>query len=148
LFLSNKQFKLVVASTPLVSIDLIVKNKLGEVLLGLRRNRPAKDYWFVPGGRIQKNESFEIAFRRIACSEIGIESNISNANFIGVYEHFYSESVCSDDVSTHYVVLAYEVIIRDLFMLPLEQHVSYAWYTIDALMEHAKVHKNTKNYFT
>ena len=44
----------VIRLAPLVAIDLIIENDYGQVLLGLRTNEPAKGYWFVPGGRIQK----------------------------------------------------------------------------------------------
>ena len=53
-FLSESTFQTIIGATPLVSIDLIVKNAKGEVLLGYRTNRPAQGYWFVPGGRVQK----------------------------------------------------------------------------------------------
>jgi colanic acid biosynthesis protein WcaH len=52
LFLDDTTFKTVIASTPLISIDLVVKNTKGEYLLGYRNNRPAQGFWFVPGGRI------------------------------------------------------------------------------------------------
>ena len=44
--LELEMFKAVIASTPLVSIDLIVMNSQGEILMGLRNNRPAQGYWF------------------------------------------------------------------------------------------------------
>jgi colanic acid biosynthesis protein WcaH len=43
-------FKKIVESTPLISIDLVVRNDQGSVLLGKRTNRPAQNFWFVPGG--------------------------------------------------------------------------------------------------
>jgi colanic acid biosynthesis protein WcaH len=43
-------FKTVIASTPLISIDLIVRNNQQQILLGKRLNKPAQGYWFVPGG--------------------------------------------------------------------------------------------------
>lgn len=58
-------FRTVVESTPLVSIDLVVRNQQGNILLGERTNRPAQGYWFVPGGRILKDETFEGAFKRL-----------------------------------------------------------------------------------
>jgi colanic acid biosynthesis protein WcaH len=54
--LSRSSFIDVVKRTPLVSIDIIVENRRNQVLLGLRKNEPAKGFWFVPGGRILKNE--------------------------------------------------------------------------------------------
>ena len=49
-------FKTVIASTPLISIDLVIKNNTGRILLGKRTNRPAQGFWFVPGGRVLKDE--------------------------------------------------------------------------------------------
>ena len=59
-FLNKQAFTEVIDRTPLVSIDLVVENEKGEILFGLRKNRPAKDYWFVPGGRILKNETLKL----------------------------------------------------------------------------------------
>lgn len=65
-------FATVVRSAPLVSIDLVVVRNHSHILLGQRSNRPAQGYWFVPGGRIYKNETMQQATQRIAESEIGI----------------------------------------------------------------------------
>ena len=59
--LSLDTFKTVIKSSPLVSIDLIVRNEQGQVLLGKRTNRPAQGFWFVVGGRVLKDESLEHA---------------------------------------------------------------------------------------
>lgn len=65
MWLSDETFKSVIQHTPLISIDLIVRNEQGEVLLGKRVNAPAKGYWFVPGGRVRKNETLDDAFVRL-----------------------------------------------------------------------------------
>ena len=54
--LPKKQYIEVVKNTPLVSIDLIIEDTEGNILLGYRLNSPAKHTWFVPGGVIRKNE--------------------------------------------------------------------------------------------
>ena len=54
--LDRETFIEVIRHTPLVSIDLIVTRDDGCVLLGQRLNEPARNYWFVPGGRIYKDE--------------------------------------------------------------------------------------------
>ena len=48
--LSREEFLKVVENTPLVSIDLIVQDPQGRILVGYRKNRPAQNTWFVPGG--------------------------------------------------------------------------------------------------
>lgn len=70
MFLDQTTFSTIIACTPLVSIDLVVTNANGQVLLGQRLNRPAKNYWFVPGGRILKNESLAQAFKRLTRDEL------------------------------------------------------------------------------
>ncbi len=100
----------IVKNTPLVSIDLIVRNARNEVLLGLRNNEPARNYWFVPGCRICKNERMAQTFARLSLEELGIELVLQDAQFLGVFEHFYQENfACESRVNTHYVVLAYEI---------------------------------------
>ena len=64
----------IIEFVPLVSIDLILKDRQGQVLLGKRANRPARGYWFVPGGRIRKNEKIADAISRISRSELGAPS--------------------------------------------------------------------------
>ncbi|MEZ9667160.1 GDP-mannose mannosyl hydrolase [Vibrio breoganii] len=141
-------FKTVVESTPLVSIDLIIRNSYGQVLLGERTNRPAQGYWFVPGGRILKDETFEVAFKRLTSVELGVELLLSSASFLGPYEHHYLDNISGDEFSTHYVVLGYEVTLDlELSDLPSEQHGSYRWWGVDELFESELVHQNTKDYF-
>ena len=62
----DKHILEIIKATPLVSIDLIIRNPSHKILLGKRINRPAKDYWFVPGGRIIKNETIAHALKRIS----------------------------------------------------------------------------------
>jgi colanic acid biosynthesis protein WcaH len=86
MFLDESTFKTVISNAPLISIDLVVKNSQGQYLLGYRTNRPAKNYWFVPGGRIHKNESMDAAFLRLTEAELGSKLARKSARFLGPYE--------------------------------------------------------------
>lgn len=142
-------FKTVVASTPLVSIDLIVRNPANQVLLGYRTNRPAQGYWFVPGGRICKDETFDEAFKRLTAVELGKEITIGRAKFLGPFQHLYRDNFSGMAFSTHYVVLGYELRIDlDLSSLPQEQHNNFNWWNVDDLLQSEEVHRNTKAYFS
>lgn len=146
-WLVDEVFKSVINHAPLISIDLIVENEQGEYLLGLRRNRPAQGYWFVPGGRMLKNESLDEAFKRLTKTELGIELERSQAVFQGVYEHFYEDSVFGEGVSTHYIVLAHRVKFESSAInLDEKQHSEYRWQQPSALSE-IKTHKYTLEYF-
>jgi colanic acid biosynthesis protein WcaH len=155
--LDDATFKAVIDSTPLVSIDLVVRDSSGRVLLGQRLNRPAQGFWFVPGGRILKNESLAAAFKRLTLNELGIEFKISYARYLGLYEHFYDDSIYTDesksvDVHTHYVVNCFEVVLTSANnltndTLPAEQHGAYQWFSEEALMTSDEVHVHSKWYF-
>ncbi|MDT7032634.1 MULTISPECIES: GDP-mannose mannosyl hydrolase [Enterobacter] len=146
--LEKSLFQSIVANTPLISVDLIVINKEGLALLGQRQNRPAQGYWFVPGGRIFKDESFEQAFRRITNDELGVELALSTAIFRGVYEHFYDDNFSGDNFSTHYVVHGYTLSLEtEALVLPRTQHNDYKWFNVEALLNEPLVHQYTKNYF-
>ncbi|WP_116430709.1 GDP-mannose mannosyl hydrolase [Klebsiella pneumoniae] len=148
MFLDPKEFSFIVKSTPLVSIDLIVHDENGSFLLGQRINRPARGFWFVPGGRILKDETLDSAFKRITLGELGLELDIKTAVFKGVYEHFYSDNFSSDLFSTHYVVLTYIIKVAVGFEPFVNtQHSKYNWFAKESVLSSDDVHANTKAYF-
>ncbi|ODR83888.1 GDP-mannose mannosyl hydrolase [Shewanella xiamenensis] len=159
MFLDQTTFSAVIKSTPLVSIDLVVTNSVGQVLLGKRLNRPAKGYWFVPGGRILKNEVLADAFKRLTLDELGQEFTIEQACLLGPFDHFYADNVFSDsafsgnvsttDNTTHYVAIAYYLKLdSQLDKLPLAiQHGGYKWVDVPSLLSDDRVHIHTKWYF-
>ena len=142
--LNDQTFKTVIISTPLISIDLLVK-KDNKILLGKRINKPAQGCLFSIGGRVYKNETINSAMMRIASNELNIALKLT-PKFIGVFEHFYDDSIYKD-VSTHYVNLAYEIEIEETLNLPTEQHNEYQWLTIDELLKSKQVHQYVKDYF-
>jgi len=145
-WLPEQEFVQAVSALPLVSVDLVVVNSAGQLLLGLRRNAPARDWWFTPGGRVHKNESVAECLGRVALSELGVPFDRLRANGIGlsangvglsanrgvmgVWDHFYEDSAFSAEVSTHYVNLPYVLQLihaLDLDALPTEQHSGWRW---------------------
>ncbi|MGY0217714.1 GDP-mannose mannosyl hydrolase [Endozoicomonadaceae bacterium StTr2] len=146
--LEYKEFKRVVASTPLVSIDFLIENAEGKILLGLRNNRPAQGFWFVPGGRIRKDERLDDAFSRLLMSELGVEYAFERSRLRGPFEHFYSDNFSGTDFTTHYLAFGYEISLDiDLEQLPDSQHQNYQWYSKDELLASEQVHQHTKDYF-
>jgi colanic acid biosynthesis protein WcaH len=140
-------FKTIVDNTPLISIDFIVKNRDNKILLGKRVNKPACGFLFTLGGRVYKNEKLETAKNRIVKDEIGLDLKTLNPKFIGIFEHFYNDSFVDDNVSTHYVNLAYEINVSYIQDLPKDQHNNYVWLSLDELLNSQEVHKYVKDYF-
>lgn len=145
---TKEDFLHVVRHAPIVAIDLIVRNERGEVLLGLRNNEPAAGTWFVPGGRVLKNERLADALERIARDEIGVKVSASDARFFGPYEHLYQENFARlPGLSTHYVVLAFELAVGSSPAPADDQHSEMRWWTPEELLASPGVHENTKAYF-
>lgn len=145
--LHDEDFSRIIAATPLVSIDLVLRNPRGEVLLGRRRNRPAQGWWFVPGGRIRKNERTQDAFARIAQAELGIA--LTPGRLLGVFDHLYEDNYFGiPSLGTHYVVIACEAALgADCALQPDEQHTTLQWWPVERLLASDEVHDNTKLYF-
>jgi colanic acid biosynthesis protein WcaH len=147
--MAPEEFENVIRLTPLVAIDLVVRSPDGKVLVGRRTFEPAKDLFFVPGGRITKNETRSAAFERLSQEELGIRIRLEQARFMGVNEHIYTTNrFGKQGFGTHYVTLAYELRL-DLTKaaLPRDQHGEYAWMTPSELLSSPEVHENTKVYF-
>jgi colanic acid biosynthesis protein WcaH len=145
-FLQPEIFRAVIRHTPLISIDLLVRDPGRRLLVGKRRNRPARDSWFVPGGRINKDERLSEAFSRLTREELGSALPFSHASLQGIFEHFYPDNALGEPgYGTHYVVLAYELTVESL-ALPAGQHSAYRWLADAELLADPQVHENTKAY--
>jgi colanic acid biosynthesis protein WcaH len=148
-FLSHAELDTVIRLAPLIAIDLIIRNAQDDVLLGLRNNEPAKDYYFVPGGMILKNERLADAFARLVKNETDHAAGFDDARLIGVYEHFYEANRSGHGrCGTHYVVLGYEYRWPTAVApKPDDQHSELRWWPVAELLASDRVHENTKAYF-
>lgn len=147
--MNNEKFLDMIDSTPLVSMDLLIEDKQGRVLLGKRLNKPAQDYWFVPGGRIRKNETLSDAIVRISKAELGIEITLDKTRLMGAFDHIYDDNFAGvEGINTHYVAMGYQVKMHDdLNIESDEQHSDMSWWSKQDLLNNDSVHKNTKLYF-
>lgn len=119
------------------------------MLLGLRNNRPAQGFWFVPGGRVLKDERRADALARVAQRELGLSLAAHPPTFIGPYEHFYADCFAGDlGVSTHYVVLGHRVDVPAGFEVQLgdDQHAALRWWPLADAAGDAAVHGYTRDY--
>ncbi len=147
--LEKEDFLTVIRLAPLVAIDLLIENDKNQFLVAMRKNPPAQGWWFVPGGRIYKNELLPDAFRRITQDELGICLRVEQAVFHGIFDHIYDDNFAGEPgIGTHIINLAYRVKFSpDLESLPEDQHSGYRWMEIPALLASPDVHANTKAYF-
>jgi colanic acid biosynthesis protein WcaH len=107
-------FKRIIKNTPLVSIDLIIKNSNGDYLLNFRGNHPAYHKWFFFGGSIKKPEKPRDAFLSIIKREFFsvLKLDFNDAKFTKLAVHQYKEDltgyVKTNEEGIQYYVLCYE----------------------------------------
>lgn len=134
MYLELNKFKEIVQNAPLIAIDLfIIKDR--KLLIGKRKNAPGKNLFFVPGGRIMKNETINQAFNRILNNETKfiLKSKFISSFFIGFDEHFYEDNFLdNNEFNTHYIVLLFLLRFEDLESTNNkinleEQHHEHLW---------------------
>lgn len=140
-------FKSIVENAPLVSIDICLVYK-GKILLGRRNNQPLKGEWFTPGGRIFKNEPWQECVRRVVGSELGITiKDPTDFKLMGVWDHFYANSVMDENVSTHYVNLPHYFLPTERPKLSIDQqHDGLSWFDLEQVAHSDGFHKYMRNY--
>ena len=147
MFLKKNSFLKIIDQTPLCSIDILINIK-NKYLFGLRNNKPANNYYFVPGGRILKNEDYEKTISRILKTELGISIKNIKYSIIGIFNHFYKNNVYGvKKINTHYFVCAIKIILKKNFYFKNDkQHSKFILLTKKQAMAHKKIHKYSKIY--
>lgn len=67
-------YQQIVKVMPITCVDLVVVDDLGRVLLLKRKNEPARDEWWFPGGRVYYLETRLDAAARKLREECGLEA--------------------------------------------------------------------------
>lgn len=70
--------------TPMVNVDLLVKDKDNRILLSWRKDEFYDEGWHVPGGIIRLKETFDERIRKVAEIELGCKNIIYNEQPIDV----------------------------------------------------------------
>nr|EGQ39863.1 MAG: ADP-ribose pyrophosphatase [Candidatus Nanosalinarum sp. J07AB56] len=140
--ISEKDWGLIVEKVPICSVDLIILDSDEEkFVLGYRNSEVAGESWFVPGGRVRKNEGLREAAKRVSKEETGLDVDIVEK--LGSYQHFYDESDVGAESGKHYIANAFIVSPREGEELEKdEQHRELKWFSDRP----DDTHKYTKRY--
>ena len=68
--LPDEVFRLVTKLTPMINVDLLIKNETGETLLTWREDTLCSPGWHIPGGIIRFQEPIEHRIHAVALSEL------------------------------------------------------------------------------
>lgn len=136
-WIPDDDWRTVVANVPIVSVDLLVRYE-GGLVFGERQNDPARGWWFLPGGRVQKGETRVEAVHRIAREELGLSVEIVES--LGAFEHFYDSSDVPGVDTKHYLANGYVVDVVDGELVTDDQHAELRVFEQppDPLHEHVR----------
>ena len=116
---------------PTVCVDLVILNKDKQFLLCKRKENPAKNQWWIPGGRIFKDESIlECAIRK-GKEEVGLDVQIDK--FLSL------EETIMDGVHTINIVLLAHCEGEQRVKLDNTQS-TYRWF--DNIQEELNLHRS------
>jgi len=91
-YLPEQEYLNIIDHIPLCCVDVIVVHNK-KVLLIKRGQSEPKSVWWLPGGRIYKNETWEAAVKRKVKAETGFDVRIVSQS--KSYEDFVKEKVPS-----------------------------------------------------
>jgi colanic acid biosynthesis protein WcaH len=92
--------------TPLVNVDLLIRNELGEVLLTWRHDAIFGKGWHVPGGCIRLGETFADRINAVAVNELGAAVTFAPTP-LGVFETVDKTRTSR----THHVTLLFNCVL-------------------------------------
>lgn len=121
-YVELEEYKNMLNKLPIPCIDIVILNEKNEILLLKRDNEPALNEWWVPGGRIHKNESFKCAALRKAKEELGLDAEF--VQMLGFGETIFDIGPF-EDITTH-TVNAYALLKADITKITIDSlHSDY-----------------------
>jgi colanic acid biosynthesis protein WcaH len=109
--LPQEVFLMISSMTPLVNVDLLIKDEKGRTLLAWRDDLHCSTGWHIPGGIIRYRETLETRLQKVAQSELGINKIDFHPKHISVNEliHHEREERC------HFISFLYECYLPSTF---------------------------------
>lgn len=77
--LPDEIFYYISRTTPLINVDLLIKDEKGRMLLSWRDDQYSGIGWHLPGGIIRHKETMETRLQKVALDEIGTEVKYSSS---------------------------------------------------------------------
>lgn len=108
--LPDEVFYFVSSLTPMINVDLLIKDESGRVLLSWRDDQFAGKGWHLPGGIVRFKEQLLTRLKKVAEEEIGAEVSFTPEP-IAINEIFSEKR----SVRGHFISLLYECFLSEDF---------------------------------
>ena len=111
-----------------VGCGAFIVNENNELLLQLRAKAPEREYWSIPGGKVEMFEKMEDAIKREVLEETGVEVEI--IDLLGICNHIVESE------KTHWMSPSFLCKIKNggvpKIMEPTK-HLDMKWFPLDKL---------------
>lgn len=110
-----------------VGCGAFILNDNNELLLQLRNKSPEKEYWSIPGGKVELFETFEQAIIRETKEETNLEVKVIDE--LGVCDHIIKEE------GKHWISPSFlcEIIKGEVKIMEPKKHLDMKWFPINNL---------------
>ena len=119
----QEQYNQIIENVPIACVDVAIISQ-GAVLLVLRNDPPAKNKWWLPGGRILKGEMMRDAAVRKAEEEVGIECYVGPIIYT-------AETIFPDGpfgIPIHSINSCFFLYPKDKYKIKIDNHhLKYRW---------------------
>lgn len=103
--------------TPLINVDLLIKDNKGRILLSWRDDKFAGKGWHIPGGIVRYKEKLEQRIQEVAKNEIGTKVKFEKVPIA------YNEIILKQKTRGHFISLLYRCSVPENF-IPLNKDIS------------------------
>lgn len=104
-------FYFVSSLTPLVNVDLLIKDEKNRTLLSWRDDKYAGKGWHIPGGIVRFKETFETRVKKVAETEIGADVSFETVP-IAINQCIHHEH----DVRGHFISILFKCFLSSEFV--------------------------------
>ena len=111
--LPDEVFYYISKTTPLVNVDLLIKDENERTLLSWRNDQYCGKGWHIPGGIVRFKETLETRVKKVAETEIGIDDIDFNTVPIALNQLIHRER----DVRSHFISILYKCFLPGRFIL-------------------------------
>ena len=109
--LPEELFLFISRITPIVNVDLLIKDQNGRTLLSWRDDQYCGKGWHVPGGIVRFKETLETRVKKVAETEIGV-----NISFDAIPMALNQLILPERDIRAHFISILYKCFLSSAFV--------------------------------
>ena len=109
--LPDEVFFYISKTTPLVNVDLLIRDENGRALLSWRNDQYSGKGWHLPGGIVRFKETLETRVKKVAETEIGVNISFDTIP-MALNQIIHPER----DIRSHFISILYKCFLPSTFI--------------------------------